>query len=210
MKTLALMSDLNFTINFDENLEKELSPSKARVVEAISYGMSNKVIAETFNISIKAVEGIFSELNKRFDTRDPNYNSRIRIIAALIANQKAEYQSDIEYPEVKMLNETLQQTLLLTASGLSTKAIASLCQVSTKTVEQRLSQLYDYFGVDTRRQDAENPRVMLLVNALLKGNLRQEHLAKLVRQTARERLDRIINSPEYFLEAMLKPNNYIG
>ncbi len=198
----------NFTVTMTEELNAKLSPSKTKLIEAISCGMTNKLIAESFGITLKAVEQGFAELNKSFGTRDELYNPRLRIVSSLIAEDLASFHSTTQYSEVPDLNDNLKQTLFLTVIGLSTQAIAKLLSLSAKTVEQRLSQLYDYFGIDTR--SAENPRVILLVTALLKGNIDSSQIKRLHRETSVDRLKRILQQPEYFVQKLIRPVQVIG
>ncbi len=204
------MADLEFTITITESLSEKLSPNKAKLLEAISAGYSNKYIAETFGVSIKAIEQSFTELNKSFGTRDELYNSRLRIISALIADDMASYYTDSNYSEVIDLNDNLKQTLLLTAIGLSTQAIAQMLKVSVKSIEQRLGQLYDYFGIDTRNLETANPRVILVIAALLKGNIDEASIKRLHKETSVERLKRIIQEPEYFVQKLSRPQTIIS
>jgi DNA-binding CsgD family transcriptional regulator len=202
------MAELDFTVTIAEELNAKLSPSKTKLIEAISYGMTNKLIAESFGITLKAVEQGFAELNKSFGTRDELYNPRLRIVSSLIAEDLASFQCSTQCSEVPDLNDNLKQTLFLTVIGLSTQAIAKLLSLSAKTVEQRLSQLYDYFGIDTR--SAENPRVILLVTALLKGNIDSSQIKRLHRETSVDRLKRILLQPEYFVQKLTRPVQIIG
>ncbi len=204
------MAHLEFSIKIKEELSLRLSPNKAKLIEAISAGYSNKYIAEAFGVSLKAIEQNFTELNKQLGTRDELYNSRMRIISALISEDLAEYQSESKYSEVVDLSEILKQTLLLTAIGLSTQAIAQMLQVSVKTIEQRLGQLYDYFGIDTRSLDDANPRVILVIAALLKGNISEASIKRLHKETSLDRLKRILQQPEYFVQKLNRPQTIIS
>ena len=58
------MAELDFTVTIAEELSIKLSPSKSKLLEALSLGMTNRLIAESFGVSIKAVEQGFAELNK--------------------------------------------------------------------------------------------------------------------------------------------------
>ncbi len=202
------MAELDFTIILSEEFSDKLSPKKAKLLHAISHGMSNKLIAESFGISIKAVEQAFAELNKAFGTRDELYNSRLRIVASLIADGHANLETEIRNSETTVLNDNLKQTLALTVIGLSTQAIAQMLGVSPKTIEQRLGQLYDYFSIDTQSQ--ENPRVMLLLAAIIRGNIDLAQIKRLHRETSIDRLKRILQQPEYFVQKLTKPSNIIG
>ncbi len=202
------MSELDFTVTIAEELSLKLSPSKSKLIEALSLGMTNKLIAESFGVSIKAVEQGFAELNKSFGTRDELYNSRLRLISSLIADDLAKFNTDTSYAEVPALSENLKQTLFLTVIGLSTQAIAQLLDLSSKTVEQRLGQLYDYFGIDTHGE--ENPRVILLITALLKGNIDSSLIKRLHRETSVDRLKRILQQPEHFVQKLTRPPQIIG
>jgi len=204
------MADLEFSITITETLAEKLSPSKARLIEALSAGYNNQYIAESLGISLKAVEQGCTELNKLLGTRGELYNSRLRIISTLIADDHAKYMSETQYSEVVDLSEALRQTLQLTAIGLSSQAIASMLRVSVKTIEQRLSQLYDYFGIDTRSLDGANPRVILVIAALLKGNIDEASIKRLHKETSIERLKRILQQPEYFVQKLNRTQTIIG
>ena len=204
------MAELNFTLILSEEVKNKVSPHKAKLLGAISSGLSNKLIAESFGISLKAVEQAFSELNKSFGAKDSLYNSRLRIVSSLLAENLLNFETQSAYSEVPALNKALRQTLLLTAIGLSSQTTARLLSVSIKTIEQRLAQLYDYFGVDTRKMNTENPRIVLLIRAMLKGNIAKALIQRLHRETSIDRLKRILEQPEYFVEKLSRNHNLIG
>jgi len=204
------MANFSFQFKFSDKFQEAFSPARKRVIESLVKGFSNKTIAAQYDISVKAVEQIVAALNKQFVARGKFFNSRLRIIVSLMANDFLDYESQEETSIAKNINDNLLKTLILCSIGLSSFAIARLLEVSEKTVEQRLSQLYDYFDIDTKNLTAENPRVLLFINSLIKGTVDNAHIVNLVQQTKLPRLERIIEDPEYFVTRLANKHNLVG
>ncbi len=194
------MASFEFYAKLSKDVDEELSPSKIDIIEALAYGYSNKSIANEYGVSIKSVEKAIASLNKKFKADSASYSSRMRIIASLLANDYIDYFVNEPQQKIDNLSEDLQQTLVLSCLGLSNHAIADMLAMTDKCIEKRLGQLFDIFGIDTKHQAVENPRVLLLINAFLRQNIRKEQIKRLYKETELERLERIIKEPEAFIK----------
>lgn len=204
------MANFAFQAKLSDGLGDHFSDHQLEIIEAIAYGYSNKSIANEYNISVKAVEKTLTKLNKEFKSNGKLYSSRVRILCSMIADGLLDFESKEQLTTLNDLSDSLKQTLLLNALGISNHTMAELFKLTDKCIEQRLSQLFDFFGIDTKHHSVENPRVLLLVNALLRDNLKQEQLKKLFKETSGERLLRIIQDPEFFISNLNNKYKVIG
>lgn len=165
------------------------------------------------NLSLKSIERIFAEINQQFN---PNfnitqyYNQRIRLIALLIANENLNFQPKTEMRYINDLNLRLNQTLALVSSGLSNSGIGELLNINSKTVESRLSQLFDHFNIDTKGELSENPRVLLFVSAYCRGHSNKNKIKKLFKETSGINLEEILKDPNSFLNDLDYEHKTIG
>lgn len=204
------MANFEFYAKLADQIGEEFTPSKLDVIEAAAYGYSNKSIANEYSLSIKTVEKAFAAIIKKFEADNKLYSSRIRMISSLLANNFISYHVAEPPKKLESLSSDLNHTLILSALGLSNHAMAMILGVTNKTIEKRLGQLFDLFGIETKNHDVENPRVLLLINALIRENISQEQLKKLYKETAAERLERIAKEPEMFLQHLDSKNYVIG
>ena len=77
--------------------------------------------------------------------------------------------------------------------------MAAIFGISVKAVEQRISQLYDLFNIDTDNAANENSRVVLWVAAITRTNIDKTNLTKLFYESNLDRLPRILENPDLFL-----------
>ena len=204
------MANFQFYAKLSNEIGGLITDSKLDVVEALAYGYSNKSIANEFNVSVKAVEKNVSDIHKVFNSNSKFFNSRIRVISSMIANNFIDYSTPNNSSKVPELNEDLTRTLILSSVGLSNATIAELLNISQKCVETRLGQLFDYFGIDSKKQNVENPRVLLLVTAYIKGNITKELIKKVYKETNCKRLERVVEDPDFFIENLQSVNKVIG
>ncbi len=168
-----------------------ISDLKARILEALAYALTNEAISKNLDISIKTVESNITSLSKRWlkkqDSTDlkATYNLRQRLLLTALVQNHISYNFDA-YSDPVNLDEELYLLLLLVMAGLSNNYLASLFALSTKAIEARLSQLYDYFNVDTK---VYNPRVALFLIALSRNNVSITVLEKIYKETTLESLD---------------------
>lgn len=199
---------LNFKLTISENLVENFSPRRFSIVEAIAQGLSNKAIAQELGITVKAVEQSITAINKNLGhSFNGFYNSRVRLLSSLVSKEQIGFTSEFNLNKVE-LKDSLNQTLILTCAGLSNKIIATLLKCSDKNIEQRLGQLFDYFGVETKNQETENPRVLLFINSFIRQNIQAEQITRLYDKTEAEKLRRIMQEPELFI-ATLDCNQHI-
>lgn len=194
------MANFEFYAKLSNDVDKEFTPSKIDIIEAIAYGYSNKSIANEYSMSIKTVEKAFASLNKKFQAESKLYNSRIRIIASLLSKGFINYFMVEQPQKVQGLSEEQSQTLTLISLGLTNHTIAEILGITDKCVEKRLGNLFDCFGIDSKQHDVENPRVLLFINAYIRNNIDKEQMKKLYKETVIDRLERIIDEPEGFLQ----------
>lgn len=176
----------------------------------MTYAHSNKVISEKLNIPIKTIERILNELSKKTNNNSKYFSPRIRLIASLISAELFDYNTDTKPRLIVEINENLKKTLILCCIGFSNKAIAKLFNLSEKAVELRFSQLFDYFNIDTKNQSIENPRVLLLISAYCRDNIKNTQLKRLFKETSIDRLDEIFANPKPFLEKLEEDFQFIG
>jgi DNA-binding NarL/FixJ family response regulator len=204
------MIEQKFNLRLSKGIEETMSPQRLRVLVSLSMGYTNKAIATEHKVSLKAIEQICTELNKIYETNSRFYYPRLRIISSMIANDLLDYESQFEASPTQNLNEILTKTLFLVCTGLSNNCIAKLFSRSEKTIENRVSQLFDYLGIDGKNKESENPRVLLLINAYLRSNINKLQIKKLFRETRRERLERILEAPSHFIGNLEKTYNLVG
>lgn len=203
------MANYAFNLKLADDLEADLSVSKFRILEAIALAYSNESIANEYGFSVKNVESSFKYLCDKFGVANKFYNKRMRLLAHLCSEGFLLYIAEEERARV-VLKEQLYETLLLSAIGLTNKALAKIFGITEKSIEQRFAHLFDHFAIDSRNTKVENPRVLLFVHGLLRGNLDQELVKKLYFETMPGRLERIIEAPEYFLENLSSKVRLIG
>lgn len=210
--------------NFPVNVEILIQPTgffrgrKLTLVELLASGWSNKSIAREAKISIKSVERILSELSNKFAnkaTRNDNdrrrlFNPRLRLLTGLIAEDICDIYSSTSLRLVEELSQQLRQTLILSCIGFSNKAIADLYGIGEKAIELRFTQLFDYFGVDTKSLSVENPRVSLFLNAYCRGNINKMQVKRLYRETQEEWLDAIMIQPYKFIAGLETSSKIVG
>lgn len=190
------MPSFEFKVKLQDAVKESRLPSRKLVVlEELAHGFSNKMIAEDLEISVKSVERILSELNKKFSKSGDYanfhqlFNPRMRLLLSLIAGDIVDFDTEIALRYIDNLGPKLSETLNLVAVGLSNKSIGDFLSINEKTVELRLTQLFDYFNVDTKIQSYENPRVILLISAYCRGNLSKSQLKRLHRETLPGRIE---------------------
>lgn len=194
------MIEQEFNLRLSPEAELKISPQRLRVLAALSLGYTNKAIANEYQVTVKAIEQICTELNKSFETNSRFYYPRLRIISSMISNDLMDYESENLSNPLHNLNDVLYKTLLMVCGGLSNSCIARLFNRSEKTVENRVSQLFDYLGIESRNKEIENPRVLLLINAYLRANVSKAQIKKIFRETRIDRLERILEDPSVFLD----------
>lgn len=211
-------------VSFPIEVEILIKPSgffklrRLSIIESLAHGLSNKAIAEELGLSIKSIERILNEINtklnnkagKEFKDLEKLYNPRLRLIAGLLAGEICEIRSDAKLRLIENLSTALKQTLILSCIGFSNKAIAELFNVTEKAIELRFTQLFDYFGVDTKSLTIENPRINLFISAYCRNNINLQQIKRLYRETQFARLDEILIKPEAFLEGLEGEYRIIG
>ncbi len=191
---------------------------KLALIELLALGLSNKTIAEESNISIKSVERILAELNNKLGNKTTNtdtdlrklFNPRVRLLSSLIAEDICDVYSPAKPRLIEELSEQLKQTLILSCVGFSNKAIADFYEIGEKAIELRFTQLFDYFGVDTKSLSVENPRVGLFISAYCRGNINKMQIKRLYRETQPERLDEILAQPAKFIAGLESSYKIVG
>jgi DNA-binding NarL/FixJ family response regulator len=141
----------------------------------LAYGLNNKAIASELDLSLKSVERMFCEMNHKFSdpldlAQQQHYNQRIRLLLNLLANDYIDYQPENPMRLIQDLGSRLDETLSLACCGLSNTGIAKILSINNKTVESRFSQLFDYFNIDTKVDNNDNPRTVLFISAYCRGN----------------------------------------
>lgn len=204
------MANFDFSVEFSTYMEKLYSLKKLKIINKLCLAASNQMIAEELAVSVKAIEKSLTDLNKKMSIDSSLYSSRLRIIAQLLSEELCFYNSHSKLESVKNLNHNLRTTLYMTIIGLSNKTMAKLLNISTKAIEQRLSQLFDYFGIETKNTENENPRVLLMISANLRENISVSHFSKLVKKTSKDKLERIIAEPNLFVETITTDYSLIG
>lgn len=210
--------------NFPIEVEILIKPTgffrgrKLALIELLALGFSNKTMAEESNISIKSVERILAELNTKLGNKtaqDDNslrklFNPRVRLLSSLIAEDICDIYSTSKPRLIEELGGQLKQTLILSCVGFSNKAIADFYGIGEKAIELRFTQLFDYFGVDTKSLSAENPRIGLFISAYCRGNITKMQIKRLYRDTQPELLDEIYANADKFLAGLEAIYKIIG
>jgi DNA-binding NarL/FixJ family response regulator len=167
------MSSFNFQVEILPALNTyRFSQTKLQILQNLALGRSNKSIAESLEISVKSVERILAELNKKLNKSNEYknfyklFNPRVKLLSSLIALDLIDFKPEVELRYIDNLDLKLSQVLALMAIGFANKKIAELLGINEKTVELRLTQLFDYFNIDTKNQSIENPRISLFISAL--------------------------------------------
>ena len=193
------MPSFYYEVHVSPELTKTLSPTKLNVVEYLALAFSNKSMAAECELSVKAIEHHVRELGHLYKVKTDLYNPRVRIIANLYFDKLIDFYVGQEGINFNTLNHRLQDTLSLITLGFSLKSMASVFNISVKVVEQRISQLYDIFNIDTDNAANENSRVVLWVAAITRTNMDLRNLSKLFYDSSADRLPRILENPDLFL-----------
>lgn len=204
------MLNFDYEISITDKARSLLKEKKINVITALAKGYSNAAISNEFGIPIKTIERILNELNRKFHTSSRHYNLRVRLIVSLLMNDLLIYSQTNKPRRVENLNSKLKKTLVLSAIGLSNKAIASIFCLSEKAIELRFSHLFDYFNVDTKSQSTFNPRVSLFISAYCRDNIKIHHLRRLYRETTADRLEQIFDNKTEFLYSLEEEHRLIG
>ncbi len=147
---------------------------------------------------------MFSESNRKFshiedDANQRYYNQRIRLVLNLLSTDYIDYQPENPMRLIKDLGPRLNETLLLACSGLSNRGIAKILGINNKTVESRFSQLFDYFNIDTKVENNDNPRMVLFISAYCRGNATKAQLKRLYKETYGDNLAAVFADTETFV-----------
>lgn len=193
------MSSFYYEVHISSELTKTLSATKLNIVELLALAYSNKSMAAECELSVKAIEHHIRELGQQHKVRIDLYNPRVRILGSLYFEKLIDFHVGQEAINFNTLNHRLQDTLSLITLGFSLKSMARVFDISVKAVEQRISQLYDIFNIDTDNAANENSRVVLWVAAITRTNMDMHNLSRLFHETAVDRLPRILDNPDLFL-----------
>ncbi|NQY80274.1 MAG: hypothetical protein HRT47_08170 [Candidatus Caenarcaniphilales bacterium] len=193
------MSSFYYEVHVSSELTKTLSATKLNIVELLALAYSNKSMAAECGLSVKAIEHHVRELGHQYKVRTDLYNPRVRILGNLYFEKLIDFYVGQEGINFNTLNHRLQDTLSLITLGFSLKSMARVFDISVKAVEQRISQLYDIFNIDTDNAANENSRVVLWVAAITRANMDMHNLSRLFYETASDRLPRILDNPDLFL-----------
>ena len=205
------MANFNFEVSFNEELFKGLSDSKQIVIQGLAFCYTNLTITEQSTIGIKSVEAAIRYFIKEYLAPTGYYQARTRIMSHLLVHNWVRYHGEQEqFLPMVHLDQKLTETLILVALGMSNSTMASIFGMSLKGIETRLSSLFDRFDIETGRKQKENPRVLLVVSALLRGNIDKRALAKYYEMTTLDKLKRIIEDPHLFRMKLADINQYIG
>lgn len=180
------------------------------VLKLLAQAKTNQSICEEKRISIKTIERIVANLNLKYDIDSKIFNSRLRLLVTLLSKDFLIYRTHAQPRLITQLNQRLNFTLILTCIGFANKSIAKILTISEKTVELRLSQLFDYFGVDTKNQSKINPRVELLINAICRSNISLAKIKRLYKETQKERLEKIFENSKNFLDTLDDDYRFVG
>lgn len=197
------MADFDFKIEFSPRLDSKLSTAKLRILEAVALGYTNQSAALEFEISLNAIEQSVLYLVEKYQVHDKNYYSRLRLLGELIYREDLEYTTSSQLLKAE-LSEDLQKTLILVCVGLSNSLIANLLGLALKTIESRITKLLDLCSVDSKFAKLENPRVLLLISALIRSNLNLKLFKRVFELTSAAKLARVLEEPEFFLEHLTK------
>jgi DNA-binding NarL/FixJ family response regulator len=193
-----------------------LSQKKLATINDLALGFSNQAIAQGLGVSTKTIERILSELNKKL-SRSNDYknfhdlfNPRIRLLVSLVSLDLIEFYTESELRFISNLDKKLNQTLILMTIGFSNKQIAKILDINEKTVELRLTQLFDYFNIDTKNQSFENPRVSLFISAYCRLHLVKPQLKRLYKETLAGRIELNFLETESFINTLEDQHKIIG
>jgi DNA-binding NarL/FixJ family response regulator len=200
------MANFYFDVEFNPKINQILSPAKLKIVQILAYSYSNKYIAQDLGLSVKAIEKAMTEVSENLQARSSLYTSRLRVITNLVCNDYVAFKTANDYSNLDPLNDKNQELLLIICCGLSSKCIAKIYNISVKRVEQMVSELYDTFNIETTAKNIENPRILLLISALIKKQLKLSTLKEFFKETQVDRLERIVEDPELF--RLKISNNY--
>jgi DNA-binding NarL/FixJ family response regulator len=96
------------------------------------------------------------------------------------------------------------------AIGFSNKQIARTLNINEKTVELRLTQLFDYFNIDTKNQSFENPRISLFISAFCRANVTKSQIKRLHKETTAGRIEQTFLELKTFIETLEEQHKIIG
>ncbi|MEY3370642.1 MAG: Bacterial regulatory protein luxR family [Cyanobacteriota bacterium] len=211
------MSSFNFQVEILPALNTyRFSQTKLQILQNLALGRSNKSIAESLEISVKSVERILAELNKKLNKSNEYknfyklFNPRVKLLSSLIALDLIDFKPEVELRYIDNLDLKLSQVLALMAIGFANKKIAELLGINEKTVELRLTQLFDYFNIDTKNQSIENPRISLFISALCRSNISKAQIKRLHKETSAGRVENTILDLKNFISTLEEQHKVIG
>ncbi|MCH2227615.1 MAG: hypothetical protein MK033_07560 [Candidatus Caenarcaniphilales bacterium] len=193
------MSSFYYEVHISSELTETLSTTKLNIIELLALAYSNKTMAAECELSVKAIEHHVRELGHTHKIRIDLYNPRVRILGSLFFSDLIDFHVNLDPIDLSKLNHRLADTLNLIILGFSLKSMAAIFGISVKAVEQRISQLYDLFNIDTDNAANENSRVVLWVAAITRTNIDKTNLTKLFYESNLDRLPRILENPDLFL-----------
>lgn len=193
-----------------------LNQKKLSSIHDLAKGLSNQAIADGLGVSIKSVERILAQLNKKL-SRSTDYksfhdffNPRLRLLVSLLAQDLIDFHPETELRYIENLDQKLSQSLVLMAIGFSNKQIARTLGINEKTVELRLTQLFDYFNIDTKNQSSENPRVTLFISAYCRSNITKSQIKRLYKETTANRIEQTFMDLKTFVDTLEEQHKVIG
>jgi len=211
------MANFSFKVEILQSINSfRLSQKKLGVILDLAQGLSNQAIAEGLGVSIKSVERILAELNKKLSKSSDYknfhelFNPRLRLLISLLAQDLIEFHPETELRYIENLDQKLSQSLVLMAIGFSNKQIARILSINEKTVELRLTQLFDYFNIDTKNQSFENPRVSLFISAFCRSNVTRSQIKRLYKETTAGRIEQTFLELKTFIETLEEQHKIIG
>jgi DNA-binding NarL/FixJ family response regulator len=193
-----------------------LSQKKLSSIQDLAQGFSNQAIAEGLGISIKSVERILAELNKKLSKSHDYknfhgvFNPRLRLLVSLLALDLIDFYPESDLRHIENLDKKLNETLVLMTIGFSNKQIAHILNINEKTVELRLTQLFDYFNIDTKNQSFENPRISLFISAYCRSNITKSQIKRLYRETTASRIEQTFLDLKTFVATLEEQHKIIG
>jgi len=193
-----------------------LSQKKLLTIKHLAQGLSNKLIAEYLKVSVKTVERILCELNKKlsksndFNNFHQLFNPRVRLLTSLVALDLIDFRPQAELRFIDNLDFKLSQVLVLMVVGFSNKKISELLSINEKTVELRLTQLFDYFNIDTKNQSFENPRIVLFISAYCRSNVTKSQIKRLFKETSAARVENTFLDTKTFISTLENQHKVIG
>jgi DNA-binding NarL/FixJ family response regulator len=187
-----------------------LNEKQKNIILSLAQGNSNSTIVENCQIPIKSVERILNSLVKKLKIDSKIFNPRLRLLMLLINKNIIEYQSNNPLRNIDNLDAKSLNTLSLMCTGFSNKSIARLLEISDKTVELRLANLFDVFSIDTKDNKEKNSRVELFISAFLRGLFSSNKLKRLAKETSEINLENIFNDPKDFIANLNNDHKFIG